>query len=189
MIRLWIIRHGESENNRDRVWTGCTDTPLTDKGREEATRAGALLRGVHFDKVYASDLCRATETAERAIPGVTYETTPLLREMEVGRIVGLPMDCITPEEKARAVREGYHPFGGESRESLDRRVATFAEGLQGMENATVAAFSHAGFLRAFLDMAMESPMPRGRMLCRNCAVGVFEYDGRAWRLHSWINLP
>ena len=81
---VYVMRHGESENNRLRLYTGWFDSPLTDQGVGEAKKAGALMRSVSFDKIYSSDLKRAIETAEAAIPGCSYELSPLLREIKMG---------------------------------------------------------------------------------------------------------
>ena len=59
MPQLVLLRHGESQWNLENRFTGWTDVPLTDRGREEARRAGEKLRGIHFDKAYTSSLQRA----------------------------------------------------------------------------------------------------------------------------------
>ena len=50
-MRVYVIRHGESESNRDGVWTGWIDAPLTEKGRVDAAAVGIILSGVSFDKI------------------------------------------------------------------------------------------------------------------------------------------
>ena len=56
---LYAIRHGQSMDNFLRRYSGWSSAPLSEKGREDARRAGQLLRGIHFDKIYASPLARA----------------------------------------------------------------------------------------------------------------------------------
>jgi 2,3-bisphosphoglycerate-dependent phosphoglycerate mutase len=64
MIKIVLLRHGESVWNRENRFTGWTDVGLTDLGREEARRAGQLLRaeGYVFDVAYTSVLKRAIRT-------------------------------------------------------------------------------------------------------------------------------
>ncbi len=64
MIKLVLVRHGESTWNRENRFTGWTDVDLSEKGREEATEAGHLLRseGYFFDIAYTSVLKRAIRT-------------------------------------------------------------------------------------------------------------------------------
>lgn len=55
-MKVYVIRHGESENNRTERFTGWDDPHLTDRGREDAKKAAELLKNVRFDKIYVSDL-------------------------------------------------------------------------------------------------------------------------------------
>jgi 2,3-bisphosphoglycerate-dependent phosphoglycerate mutase len=100
-MRIYVVRHGESETNLQKRWTGWMDVQLTDKGREDARKAGEFLKGITFDKIYTSDLTRAIETAKIALPGCRYETTPLLREINVGKLENTPIGDLTGEQWAR----------------------------------------------------------------------------------------
>lgn len=59
MIDLCIIRHGETEANRDEIRQGHCDYPLTEGGINDALKTGTALRHVKWSQVYASDLNRA----------------------------------------------------------------------------------------------------------------------------------
>ena len=77
-MRVWMIRHGESETNKNGLWTGWLDAPLTEEGKRDAALASEFVSRVSFDKIYSSDLLRAKSTAEIVIPGCQYEATPML---------------------------------------------------------------------------------------------------------------
>ena len=68
-MKLVLIRHGESEWNKANLFTGWTDVELSDKGREEATAAGKVLKdaGYDFDVCYTSYLKRAIHTLHLAL--------------------------------------------------------------------------------------------------------------------------
>ena len=68
-MRVYVIRHGESETNLSKRWTGWKAVNLTEKGYEDAKKAGKIIGDVTFDKVFSSDLRRAKETAMTALPG------------------------------------------------------------------------------------------------------------------------
>ena len=71
MATLVLLRHGESDWNRQNRFTGWTDVDLTDKGRDEAAEASRLLRdgGFTFDIAYTSVLKRATVSLSDSVAG------------------------------------------------------------------------------------------------------------------------
>ena len=63
-MKLYLIRHGESETNKNGLWTGWLDVPLTEQGKEDAASASKIVSSVPFDKIYSSDLSRAIDTVK-----------------------------------------------------------------------------------------------------------------------------
>ena len=187
-MRVYVVRHGESETNKAHRWTGWLDVPLTEKGIEDAAKAGSLLAGVQFDKLYSSDLIRAKKTLETALPGQEYETSPLLREVNVGNISGKPILPFTEEEKALMAVKGYAAFDGETKEEFRGRVGGFMKRLEECGEQTVGIFCHGGWQRTFLDLVVGVNLPRPNVRCDNCTVSVFDYENGTWMLHSWINV-
>lgn len=187
-MKLYVIRHGESENNKKGLYTGWLDVSLTEKGLEDARRAGDIISGVKFDRVFSSDLVRAVETAKAALPGYEIDTDRNLREINIGDIAGKPVTVMTDELRLLASKEGYSSLGGESLSSFRERIRTFLSKVEELECDTVAAFAHAGTLRGILDEIVGSYLPRKHIYCANCTVAVFEFTGSLWRLHSWINI-
>lgn len=93
---LVLIRHGESEWNKLNLFTGWTDVELTEKGKEEATNGGKLLKeaGFHFDVAYTSYLKRAIHTLNRVLEAMDQEYIPVyktykLNERHYGALQGL----------------------------------------------------------------------------------------------------
>ena len=187
-MKVFMIRHGESETNKKGLWTGWLDVALTEKGIADAEQVGRFLSEVSFDKIYVSDLSRAKATAEIALPAREYETVETIREVNVGNIAGKPLNVIKDSDKELLKKDGYRIYGGESREEFDSRVRAFMKQLEGQSCENIAVFSHAGVLRKALDTVLGIDVPRSKMLCKNCTVAIFEYSGDAWKLHSWVNL-
>ena len=187
-MKIYVVRHGESENNLKEKWTGWYDTPLTEKGIEDAKEAGKILKGITFDKIYASDLSRAIDTARTAIPNCEYETSAQLREINVGKLENQPNKVLNNEQLAHVFVNGYEDYDGESNEHFYNRVAGFAKGLESAGYENVAIFTHAGWLRRMLNFVMGVRLPRENVVCNNCTVGIFEYKDGVWRLYSWINV-
>ena len=190
-MKLYLIRHGESETNSKRMWTGWLDVNLTEKGIEEAKNVANFLKDVKFDKVYSSDLKRACKTCENAIPGCEYEKLEILREINVGDLQGKTFEYCNstygePLEEHKKTGD-YKSYGGESVEEFSKRLHDFADIVlkSGAEN--VAAFTHGGVVSRFLTRVVGINAPIGLMPCRNCTIAIFEHDGEKWTLHSWIN--
>lgn len=187
-MKLYLIRHGQSETNLRKCYTGWGQAELTEQGRADAVSIRPLLEKVRFDKIYASDLIRAMHTAELAIPGCRYETTPLLREVGMGSLEWQPIAEMAADMKAKNTAElGYAMYGGESREQLVERARNFLELVRSRGDQTVAAFSHWGLIGTVLDEVMGIRLPKAHLVCKNCTVGILEYENDTWRLHSWIN--
>ena len=187
-MRLFLIRHGESEANRLQMYAGQTNVPLSDKGREDALSIKPILEEIKFDKIYSSDLKRAVQTAQNAIPGCKPETSPLLREINVGNISYKPLDILTDADKKEIQENGYVNFDGESSLEFKSRISDFMKKLENLECDNIVIFSHGGWLRTFLDIVAGQRHNRGSICCNNCAIGIFEYENKKWKLHSWINL-
>jgi probable phosphoglycerate mutase len=86
-IRLLLVRHGETEWNRQGKFQGQIDVPLNDNGRLQASKAGNFLQDVEIDFAVSSTMARPKETAEIILkhhPGVKLELQDGLREISHG---------------------------------------------------------------------------------------------------------
>ena len=185
---VYAIRHGQSENNAKGQWTGWFDAPLTEKGKNDAKKAGEYIQNIKFDKVYSSDLIRALQTSENALPSETAEKNALLREIHLGNIEGKPIRCLTEEQNDWARKHGYAKYGGETIEEFHERIRSFMETLETLDCENVAVFSHAGWIRGMLGEILGKRLSKKQLRCGNCTIAIFEYSDRNWQLHSWINL-
>ena len=96
MMKLVLIRHGESEWNKLNLFTGWTDVDLSEKGHEEAKNAGRLLKaeGYDFDVCYTSLLKRAIHTLNHVLDEMDRAWLPVvktykLNERHYGALQGL----------------------------------------------------------------------------------------------------
>lgn len=96
MYKIVLLRHGESQWNKENRFTGWADVDLTAKGREEAQYAGKLLKeeGFQFDKAYSSVLKRAMRTLWEALDQMDLLWIPVerswtLNERHYGGLTGL----------------------------------------------------------------------------------------------------
>ena len=96
MMKLVLIRHGESEWNKLNLFTGWTDVDLSEKGHEEAKNAGRLLKaeGYDFDICYTSLLKRAIHTLNHVLDEMDRNWLPVIKtyklnERHYGALQGL----------------------------------------------------------------------------------------------------
>ncbi len=188
-MKLYMIRHGQSEANIAGVYGGQCQIPLTAQGEEEARRAGKLLEGLNFDKVYTSDLIRAIRTQELAYPADEVERLELLREMDVGELAGKKFeDCagIYGEAfNADRARANFVPYGGEDRTMVYNRAVEFLKMLENCPYERVAAFSHNGFICSVMRAALGIGPEDGLLATQNCAISTFTYNDGKWRVETW----
>jgi broad specificity phosphatase PhoE len=64
MTRVYLVRHGATEWNREEIFRGRADCPLNETGRAEARAVAHHLQGTGIEKIYSSPLSRAAETAQ-----------------------------------------------------------------------------------------------------------------------------
>ncbi|WP_108658938.1 2,3-bisphosphoglycerate-dependent phosphoglycerate mutase [Acuticoccus kandeliae] len=182
---LALVRHGQSEWNEKNLFTGWRDPDLTDKGREEAIRAGKSLAeaGYHFDIAFTSSLQRAQHTLDlmlKELGQVGLETIfdQALNERDYGDLSGLNKDDARKrwgEEQVHIWRRSFDiaPPGGESLKMTAERVlpyykSTIEPRVLGGERVLVSA--HGNSLRALI-MHLEKLSPE-EIVKRELATGV-----------------
>jgi uncharacterized phosphatase len=154
---LVLVRHGETDWNRERRFQGHADTPLNDAGRRQAGELAASLRGDDFAAVYTSPLRRASETATIVAAQLGLQAVELdaLREIDVGDWQGMTVDDVKaqfPEQAAAAWQTGWP--NGETNDQLGARVLPALLDL-GDRHAghSIVGVTHAGPIRVALAAA------------------------------------
>jgi len=183
MGKLILLRHGESQWNLENRFTGWVDIPLSDKGREEAKRAGELIRTIHFDRAFTSVLSRAIETLEIALKTIGQSDIPIekdkaLNERMYGDLQGLNKDETAQKFGAEQVhiwRRSYDvpPPNGESLKDTAARTLPYFESkimpfVKKGENVLVVA--HGNSLRSIV-MELDK-LTKEEVLNLNLATGV-----------------
>jgi probable phosphoglycerate mutase len=156
--RFGLIRHAPTLWNREKRIQGTDDSPLTDDGRHLAENWGWRLAKSSFDRILASDLGRACQTAEKVniALGVPISTTPGLREMDWGRWTGRTLKQIKTETRDRLSameRMGwaFQPPGGERRGAvLERARQALSEAADTWPGQTILVITHEGVIKALI---------------------------------------
>jgi len=156
MLRILLVRHGESVGNIDDKYSGHTDDGLSDLGREQVKKVAARLRGEQIAAVYASDLIRAYETAAAiaAEHGLTVVKMPGLREINFGDWDGVPGAEIMQRWGEDITRWREDPMrvrapGGETYTEVRERFLASLQAIAARHDAeTVAVVTHGGPIAA-----------------------------------------
>lgn len=147
-MTLYVVRHGQTQWNREDRVLGRTDLPLTEEGREQARRLAENLKDTPIDVIYSSPLIRAYDTAcaiaeSRNIPVHKAEA---LIEHNFGVFEGRPRDDAEYQASKRNLITRYP--GGESFFDLAARVYPFLNDLRDhSEYENVLIVAHNGICR------------------------------------------
>lgn len=177
-LQLVLVRHGESEGNRDGAFTGHSPSPLTARGRAQAERVADALAAPPPDAVYASDLRRAVDTAAplAARLGLSVIAREGLRERDMGAWVGRTFKDIEandPDDWRRLVDRDldHRPPQGESHRECAARVgAALAEIVAAHPEGRVVVVSHGVAMHHMLRHLLRVDDPRTLFHVENCAL-------------------
>ena len=156
---LILIRHGETRSNRDGVFRGRLDIPLSSAGERQARAVGSSLAEAGIRTVITSPLTRAVSTAETAFPGLKIERENLLNNLDLGDWSGRRKTDIQaefPGEWERWIRcphEISFP-GGESLADVHRRARGFLNKFTRGKEISLAAVSHRSVIKCLLGAAL-----------------------------------
>lgn len=193
-MNLYIMRHGETDWNKQGKLQGSVDIPLNDFGIElaEKTRDGFQREGITFDKIFSSPYIRARKTAEiiAGESGIPIDVQPDIREMGFGPHEGAYVrELRTNPAYARLSKcfddpVHYEPEGdGESYEEVFARIERFlTDQILPLERQyeNVLVVCHGGVLRAFISIIKNMPLKDFWTISQpNCSVNLAGvHDGR-----------
>ena len=166
MTELVLIRHGETDWNRELRWQGQTDVPLNPAGMRQAQAAAESLRGTKLEAIYTSDLQRARQTAEAvaAATGARVRQDRRLREIALGAWEGMTFDEIHRRDGEaldlfRGDPANRRAPGGESVPEVRVRVlACLQEILRAFPDGRVAVVSHGLALAVVKVLLLGLPL-------------------------------
>ncbi|KAL1762132.1 histidine phosphatase superfamily [Schizophyllum commune] len=132
---VYIVRHGETEENLKMIMQGHLDTQLNETGKEQAKLVADALREVAFDKAYSSDLSRARELVE----------DEALRERHLGDLQGKPVGTrYTPNDP---LLESHEKLGQRALAWWDRHIVAPTKSQDSDAKPTIVLLvSHGGFI-------------------------------------------
>ena len=180
MARLIMVRHGESDGNRERRFTTTPAAPLTDLGRAQAREAAETIKGRFAPRrVITSTYSRAHETGRiiAAVLGLPIEIEDGIHEREFGYLRGMSYDAIHQDPSYNSADLWtWKPEGGESFEDLRRRIAPIIDKLATRSDAEgeLLVVSHGGVMLA--AWAYVTGSWEGAQVPPNCGIVLVERE-------------
>jgi broad specificity phosphatase PhoE len=157
MQRLLLIRHGESEWNRDGIIQGVQDSALSDLGREQSAQLRKRLDLEKIDVVYSSTATRAMDTARIALGHrLDIEARSKLCEINLGEWEGVEASALKrrlPEETAMWFRQPSRVRikGGETLRAFRSRTTREIELIRGQhQDVGIVIVTHGGVICTYL---------------------------------------
>lgn len=194
------MRHGENEANRDNITCGYLDSPLTERGREQAAKTRDDLKNVDFHAVYSSDLQRTIITAEiiAGQPVPPERQLKDLRERDFGELEGKPghlwKDIYEQFEAtyghlptAEKWKHRYAPYIESSDEMSTRFLNSLNKIAAQHQGETVLIGTHMGCIRTTLiklGFADEGELPPGSF--ENAGFVVLSHNGRDMKIEEVV---
>ena len=186
---IYLVRHGESEFNKQSLITGHLDPPLTEEGKRQAQAAKLNLGNIKFDAVYTSDLERAVHTGEiiygSRVP--MANRLPNLRERNFGSLDGKPShtwDTVSAIKKRIPHYERVHykhvPDMESDHEMTERFIAALKKVAGQNRGKTILVVAHGGAIRTALVKMLgltDEEMPPGSIGNAGFAELIYKNNG------------
>ena len=184
-MKLYLIRHGETDYNKQKKNQGQIDIPLNEYGRELAVKTGKGLAGIPFDLCLCSPLVRARETAELILEGrdVPVLTDQRIIEVSFGRYEGRCWDPAAWDERMPREFQCFFdepgkyqaPPDGESLKALKERTGDFLKDICGRKEYAeynILVSTHGAALAGIIANIKELPLEHfwGDGCSSNCGV-------------------
>ncbi|MCK5107912.1 MAG: histidine phosphatase family protein [Nanoarchaeota archaeon] len=174
-MRLIVVRHAETIENKNKIHQGHMDGTLSEEGIKQAQKVGLRFKDEKIDAIYTSDLGRTVDTAKEIMkyhPNLELKLDKGLRERHIKCLsgkTGVPKDF----------NFDYPPCGSENRDEMMLRFRTFLNDmLSKYKDKTILVVTHAAPTVLFLLMAYNKPQSEFESLwgIKNTAVSIFDIE-------------
>lgn len=177
MKKVYIIRHGQTDWNKELRRQGRTDIELNAKGEEQARIMRDKLKDVNFDVCFVSPLKRARRTAEIIIDG-KCETIieELIIEQSMGKLEGTVFGKNEPHNTHWRLGLNHEDENYEELEEMLERAGEFLDKLRAVEAENILVVSHGGFLKGlhYKRIGYDENTDFTDWFLENCEIDSFE---------------
>ena len=189
MVKIFLLRHGESENNRDKIIEGISDSKLTHLGKMQAKRLAQIFKRENINAIYSSPLKRALETAKIIANKnkIKLAINNNLKEINFGHLEGESWGLVYKKiPNWRGIRYKYKPKGGETQKELENRALLFLKGIiKKHKTDTIIVVGHGSLNRAIIGSLLNINIKnRYSIMQFNGCLNLIEISGGKIRLYK-----
>jgi len=184
-MRLYLIRHGQTDYNSKRLIQGRVNTKLNEIGKKQAKLAGQKLKSLSVipDALLSSPLSRALETAYLVSKKINFKQNILIEPFLIERDFGNYDLKSIAEYFPKVMVDGFCEDFFEDNEKIKLRITNgLNELFKKFENKSVVAASHAHSIRTFYLLFDDKKYSYTNFLLLNGSIHVFDYDGKNLKL-------
>lgn len=184
-MRIYLVRHGQTNYNLKRLVQGRIDEPLNKTGIKQAKQTGQLIKQLNFkfDKIVSSPLSRAFETAHLIAKKNNYKDNIILDNLLVERDFGEYELTEIKESFPIVMQEGFNENGFEDTETLKKRIKSAISNLYlNHSDQTLILTVHAHVIRTIYVLMDENKYTYTNFYLGNCSIHVFDFDGDNFNL-------
>lgn len=171
-MKIYFLRHGETDWNKNGMMQGHSDIPLNENGIAQANSIAEFMHGKQFNIVYVSPLKRALDTAKIVVKAKAnlIVLDHRLKERGYGEFEGSPYEQYRELIKEN---EDFIPKGGESRVEFRKRIKEFFENLD-EKHEDILIVAHGGVFNAVLKILFNLETEEARKYrlgnCEHCII-------------------
>ncbi|MBF0408051.1 MAG: histidine phosphatase family protein [Candidatus Riflebacteria bacterium] len=182
MTTVCLVRHGETDWNRDGRLQGLEDIELNSNGKRQAEMCGEYLKRECWETIVCSTLKRARETALiiKDVTGIkSFFEKSSLTERDFGKLSGL-----TPVERQTAMKNNIKP-NEELKDFRNRTVSALNDIAKDFAGKKIIVVTHGGVINSLLSYVSKGAIENGENLLKNACVSIIQYDNSDWKIQLY----
>ncbi len=194
-MKVYFVRHGQTDWNAAHRMQGCVDILLNETGKAQIAEVAGKIEGIEFDKMYVSPLTRTKQTASILRPEMEQTLEERVKEIDFGELEGScygGYKTLVYEELNDKEKQIYHFFldpdkyeplaGGETYEHFYERLNNFLEDIKVKhKDETVLVVCHGAVIHAVICLIRKITMGEcWKIYIGNGDCYMAEFDGEKW---------
>ncbi len=181
-MKIYLIRHGQTDWNVQGRFQGREDIPLNENGMEQAKICGEVLQGTQFQAIISSPLKRASKTAQIIGKYVSVDqiiTDEGITERDFSKVSGM-----TAQE-----RDAFYASGEQDdKEPWDdlcaRMFATMKTYAEQYPNQNIIMISHGASINSVLSVLSQGKTGTGKIFLKNTCINIIDYNNDEFKIEA-----